>query len=130
MSKSKQPMTPSQHVFEYLTDHPHRQLPYLEAALVSDEPVLSFLLALRQVARARGKSIQDLSIATDLNRENLYRMLSPKGNPSFANVFALLDSLGLELSVREKRSRKPAGARRAARVSESIGSSRKRASSE
>ena len=87
-------MTPSKHVFEYLTEHPHRQLPYLESALVSEEPILSFLLALRQVARARGKSVQDLSNSTDLNRENLYRMLSPKGNPSFANVFVILDSLG------------------------------------
>lgn len=69
---------------------------YLDAALEeSDQEV--FLLALRDVAEARGLSV----VAQDaqLNRENLYRMLSRDGNPQLASLNALLKSMGLRLAV-------------------------------
>ena len=40
-----------------------------------------------------------LNINTGLNRENLYRVLSEKGNPVLASLEKLLKSLGLRLSV-------------------------------
>lgn len=69
---------------------------YLDAALEeSDQEV--FLLALRDVAEARGLSV----VAQDaqLNRENLYRMLSRDGNPQLSSLNALLKSMGLRLAV-------------------------------
>jgi probable addiction module antidote protein len=38
----------------------------------------------------------------NLNRESLYRLLSPEGNPSFSTVAKVLDNLGFQLSVKQK----------------------------
>jgi probable addiction module antidote protein len=70
---------------------------YLSACLESDEPEV-FLLALRDVARARG-GVAKLAEATQLNREHLYRMLSETGNPEFRSLELLLDALGFRLAV-------------------------------
>ena len=73
---------------------------YLNAVLEdeenSDDAV--FLLALRNVAEA----FQMSSVAEEagVNRENLYRMLSSKGNPTLNSLFAVLKALGLRFSVR------------------------------
>lgn len=70
---------------------------YLSAALTdSDEKV--FLLALRDVAEAHG--ISRVATEADLNRENLYRILSARSNPRWSSISALLHALGLQLSVR------------------------------
>ncbi len=43
-----------------------------------------------------------------LNRESLYRMLSPTGNPQLASLNALLRTVGLRLAV-EVEQRQPVG---------------------
>ena len=73
----------------------------LSASLEDDEPEV-FLLALRHVARARSGGLARLASDTRLNREHLYRMLSPQGNPGLRSLGALLDTLGLQLTVRCK----------------------------
>ena len=70
---------------------------YLNACLESGEPEV-FLLALRDVARARG-GVAKLAEATALNREHLYRMLSENGNPELRSLEALLDALGFRLAI-------------------------------
>jgi probable addiction module antidote protein len=70
---------------------------YLNACLEDGDPEL-FLLALRDVARARG-GLAKLAAMTELNREHLYRMLSENGNPEFRSLEALLDALGFRLAV-------------------------------
>jgi probable addiction module antidote protein len=72
---------------------------YLTAALEEGEDV--FLLAIRDVAQAHG-GMTDLSKATDLNRENLYDMLSKEGNPRLSSLTAILDKLGLEITFKRK----------------------------
>jgi putative addiction module killer protein/probable addiction module antidote protein len=72
---------------------------YLNAALEEDDPRV-FLLALRDVAQARGMS--KLAAKTRLNRESLYKMLSKRGNPSLQSLGALLDGLGFRLAVESK----------------------------
>jgi len=72
---------------------------YLTAALEEGEDV--FLLALRDVAQVHG-GMAALAQATKLNRENLYEMLSKKGNPRLSSITAILDKLGLELAFRPK----------------------------
>lgn len=64
----------------------------------SDDPHV-FLLALRDIAEAKG-GMSWLSDESDLNRENLYRTLSLKGNPRFFNLLAVLDAVGLEFSIK------------------------------
>jgi probable addiction module antidote protein len=70
---------------------------YLDACLEGGDPNV-FLLALRDVARARG-GIAKLAENTSLNREHLYRMLSEHGNPELRSLEALLDALGFRLSI-------------------------------
>ncbi len=84
---------------------PKEAAAYLNAAIYDDDPHV-FLLALRDIAEARG-GMGWLAEETDLNRENLYRTLSLKGNPRFFNLLAVLDAIGLELSIhpRPKRAR-------------------------
>ena len=56
--------------------------------------------ALGTVARARG--IAAIAKETGLSRENLYKALSPEGNPEFGTVMKVLDSLGVQLSAEPK----------------------------
>ena len=78
---------------------PEEAAAYLTAALDDKSGNGSdlFLLALRDVAKARG--IRRLAQDTRLSRESLYRTLSRKGNPRFSTLEAVLESLGLKLSV-------------------------------
>ena len=78
---------------------PQEAAAYLNAAL-EDGSQDVFLLALRDVAEAKG--ITELARETTLNRENMYRILSARGNPQLSSLKALLNSLGLKLAVEVK----------------------------
>lgn len=69
---------------------------YLNAAL-EDGLQEVFLMALKNVANAKG--ISEIARMTNLNRENLYRILSTKGNPKLTSLNSVLHSVGLKLSV-------------------------------
>ncbi len=74
---------------------------YLSVALEEyeeDGDAEAFLLALRDVAEARG-GLTKLAERTKLNRQNLYKALSEKGNPRLQTVGAILHELGFRLSV-------------------------------
>jgi DNA-binding phage protein len=43
-----------------------------------------------------------LAESTSLNRENLYRMLSTKGNPEFFSLSTALNALGFRLAIEPK----------------------------
>ena len=86
-------------LIETLRD-PEEAAGYLSAAFEGTDKEL-FLLALRNVADAQG-GLSRLAEVTGLNRENLYRMLSDKGNPEFYSLITLLDALGLQLVVEPK----------------------------
>lgn len=75
---------------------PDEAAAYLNAALEENDQEV-FLLALRDIAEARG--VSKVAQQATLNRENLYRMLSPVGNPQLSSLNALLRSLGLRLAV-------------------------------
>jgi len=90
----------SDHLDEVLRDD-EEAVAYLNAALADAEPEV-FLLALRDVARARKGGLPALAEAAHLNREHLYRMLSENGNPELRSLEALLDALGFRLSVARK----------------------------
>ena len=83
-------------LLESLRD-PEESAEYLNAALEEGDREL-FLLALKNVADARG-GLTKLAEATKLNRENLYRMLSERGNPEFYSLNLLLEALGFRLAV-------------------------------
>jgi probable addiction module antidote protein len=83
----------------YDLQDPGEAAAYLTAALEEGDSAV-FLLALRDVADARGMSM--LAAKAQLNRENLYRMLSEYGNPQLDSLTALLDALDLRLAVAVK----------------------------
>ena len=76
---------------------PEEATAYLNAALMDDDPRV-FLVALKNVVAAQGK-ISSVAKKTKLNRENLYRMLSEKGNPKLTSIIPILKVLGFNLSV-------------------------------
>jgi probable addiction module antidote protein len=71
---------------------------YLNVALMDEDPWI-FLLALKNVYEAQGGDMTDLARKTNLSRENLYRILSKKGNPKLTSILSLLSAVGLSLAV-------------------------------
>lgn len=71
---------------------------YLNEALLDEDPRM-FLLALKNVCQAQYKEKTELAKRTKLSRENLYRILSTKGNPKLTSIVALLSATGFSLAV-------------------------------
>lgn len=69
---------------------------YLAAASEDGDPK-QIALALGVIARARGMS--DLSRATGLPRQSLYKALSGEGNPEFGTITRVADALGFKISL-------------------------------
>ena len=69
---------------------------YLTAALENPDPE-AFLIAVRDVARARG--IAKVAADAGLGRESLYKALKPGARPRFDTVRRLLEALGVRLDV-------------------------------
>lgn len=69
---------------------------YLDAVLEDGDPDL-LKVALGDIARAKGMT--EIAEAAGLGRTNLYKALSPDGNPEFATVARVLKALGLRLKV-------------------------------
>ncbi len=76
---------------------PQEAAAYLDAALEAGDRA-AFLLAIRNVIDALG-GMSQIARNTGLNRENLYRVLSEKGNPELNSLEKLLKCLGLRLAV-------------------------------
>ena len=76
---------------------------YLNAAL-ADEDERIFLIALRDVWEAQGGDIAALAEETELNKQNLYRMLSKRGNPRFTSLKTVIDAIGFEIDLKLKKS--------------------------
>lgn len=74
---------------------------YLAECLSYNEPE-TFLRSLRDVVRANGNMS---TLAKDLHssRPGLYKALSEEGNPELKTLLAVLDAVGLQLSVLPKR---------------------------
>ena len=72
---------------------------YLKISMEDEDPRI-FLKALSRVAKANG-GVALLAKKTGLNRENLYRTLSSKGNPKLESIDAMLRSFGMRLSVEQ-----------------------------
>ena len=83
-----------------LKNRPGYAAKYLTAAAVDSTEAL--LVALRDVGSAR-KGMTRLAEAAEVNRVNLYQMLSKEGNPGIRNIRAILDALHLEIRIVDKR---------------------------
>lgn len=98
MSKASRPHNDA--VIELLREDPAFADEYLTACTEGiDEPGgrEALLMALRQVAEAQGMAA--VAERAGMQREGLYRALSPKGNPTLKTLLAVLGAAGLRLSV-------------------------------
>lgn len=71
---------------------------YLKAAMEDTDEPRVLLVALRHLAEARG-GIAKVAKAAGIERESLYRALSPRGNPRFSTLVAVTKAMGLTLTV-------------------------------
>ncbi|MBK8568841.1 MAG: putative addiction module antidote protein [Nitrosomonadales bacterium] len=70
---------------------------YLTAALEDENPDM-FLVAVKDVARARGMT--QLAKDTGLGRESLYKALAPGAKPRYDTLLKVLRALGVSLHVK------------------------------
>lgn len=94
------PATPQDEwLAEQLRD-PEMSLAYLNAALAEGDQA-AFMLALRNVAKARG-GVAAMARETGMNRVALSRALSESGNPELRSLTKILDASGLQFVVVSK----------------------------
>ncbi len=67
------------------------------------------LIVLRQLAKAFG-GMQTIAEQAHLNPTQLYRTLSPEGNPALSSLTAILKAMGMHLSVQPYRATPRRGA--------------------
>ena len=68
------------------------------AACLEDGSIDSFLLALGDVAKARGMT--KLAQDTGLTRASLYKTLSPGNSPKFDTILKITRALGMPLGIK------------------------------
>lgn len=71
---------------------------YLKAAMEDSDEPQTLLVALRHVAEARG-GMAKIAKSAGVERESLYRALSPHGNPRLSTLVAVTKAMGLTLTV-------------------------------
>lgn len=89
-----------QTVIEMLRDDPEFMDEYLAAALDEiDQPggQAALLATLRHIAEAQGMG--NVAKKAGIPRESLYRALSAKGNPTIKTLLAVINGVGLHLTV-------------------------------
>lgn len=70
---------------------------YLTAALEDEDPDI-FLVAVKDVARARGMT--QLAKDTGLGRESLYKALAPGAKPRYDTLLKVVRALGISLQAK------------------------------
>lgn len=86
-----------------LKKSPREAIGYLNAALEDGNKEV-FLLALRNVLEAYG-GMTKISRSSKLHRVSLYKMLSKNGNPGIDSLIAVLNAIGVQFRIAEKKPR-------------------------
>lgn len=82
--------------------NPKLALAYLNEALMDTDKKV-FLIALKDVLAAQDNDMASIAEDADISRQNLYRMLSKKGNPRWDSLTSLFNTLGLQMQLSSKR---------------------------
>ncbi|MNK38905.1 hypothetical protein D3C87_575050 [compost metagenome] len=77
-------------------------------SVLDDGDQAELLIALRQLTLAFG-GVQTVAAQAHLNPTQLYRTLSPTGNPALSSLTAILKAMGLRLAVQPLSPPAPAG---------------------
>lgn len=96
--KRKTSVSHDETIVRRLKSDPEFAAEYLKAALADDDEPRVLLVALRHLAEAQG--IAKVAKAAGVQRESLYRALSPRGNPRLSTLVAVTKAIGLKLTVK------------------------------
>lgn len=99
--KGRRAAAPSLRYEDWLIERlkkPAEAAAYLEA-VIEDGDQAAIMLALRQVALARG-GIAEIARKAKLTREATYKMLSKSGNPELRSLTSVLEATGLRIAVK------------------------------
>jgi probable addiction module antidote protein len=86
-----------EYLLEKLKD-PELAQAYLNEAF-GDEDQRVFLLALKNVLEAQGEDMTSVAEAANVSRQNMYKVLSKKGNPQLSSLRSILHAIGFELAI-------------------------------
>ena len=96
--KHKASVSNDEVIIAEIRDNPEFAASYLAAAIEeADEPGV-LLIALRQIAEARG-GMAKVAKDAGIQRESLYRALSKRGNPRLTTLLAIIRAMGMTLTV-------------------------------
>ena len=98
MKRRKPSISHEKAIVDELRDDPAFAAEYLRTALEETDEPRVLLIALRQIAEARG-GIAKVAKAAGIQRESLYRALSASGNPRLSTLLAVTHAVGLKLTV-------------------------------
>jgi probable addiction module antidote protein len=98
MKNRKTSISHDEAIVEELRKSPQFAAEYLKAAMEDEEEPRVLLVAMRQVAEARG-GIAKVARAAGIQRESLYRALSDRGNPRLSTLVAVAKAMGLKLTL-------------------------------
>ena len=96
--KTKASISHDEAMIKQLRASPEFAVEYLKAALEDAEEPHALLTALRRIAMASG-GIAKVAEAAGIERESLYRALSPRGNPRLSTLMAVTKAIGMKLTV-------------------------------
>ena len=96
--KHKRSISHDEATIRELRADPQFAAEYLRAALEESDDPKVLLIALRRIAESRG-GIAKVAKAAGIERESLYRALSPEGNPRLSTLLAVTRAIGLRLTV-------------------------------
>ncbi len=82
--------------------NPEFAIAYLNDVLASGDKK-AFLIALKNVIDAQG-DITAFAKAADTPRQNIYRMLSEEGNPTYDNLTSIFNAMGVQMQLSLKAS--------------------------
>lgn len=85
---------------ELYRDHPDYAV-HLLNSILEDGDQSELLAALRQMTKAFG-GVQAVADSAELSATQLYRTLSPGGNPVLSSLMAILKAMGLRLAVQPR----------------------------
>ena len=96
--KTKASISHDEATVRELRANPRLAAEYLKAALEDTDDPKVLLIALRHLAEARG-GVAKIARSAGIERESLYRALSPRGNPRLSTLMAVVKAIGLKLTV-------------------------------
>jgi probable addiction module antidote protein len=96
--KRKASISHDEAIVRELKDNPDFAEEYLKAALEDAGEPKVLLIALRHLAEAKG-GMAKIAKKAGIERESLYRALSPTGNPRLSTLVAVTKAIGLKLTV-------------------------------